>query len=217
MLAAGLLLAPGAGATAANNLRPDSAFAISATGLLKVRATPSVNASDGFAQASLAQLKLPALAQAHLLNARAGSGEARSSIGDLSIGLGLGKPVLTASAVEATCASGKVSSSLAKAVLGDIELPVQAPPNTAVRVPELASVVLNKQVTHEDGTVTVTALSISVDNLQTLDLGSATCASVRSGTVPTSEPTTSEPTTSRSSDGTAPRPTPVRAHLDVTG
>lgn len=210
-LVSGALVAPAAGATEAKAAGADAAFAISGSGLLKVGPAPSVDDSDGFAEASLAELKLPLLADLELLHARAGAGQARASIADLKIGLGLGLPVLTASAVEATCGSGKPSSSLAKAKLGGIPLDVQAPANTAVKVPGLLSVTLNKQVTHRDRSVTVTAVSINVDNLQTLDLASATCMpdkDERDGG------TTSDPAPPH---GKAPTPTPVRAHLDVTG
>nr|WP_245617063.1 choice-of-anchor P family protein [Amycolatopsis taiwanensis] len=210
VLVTGALLAPVAGATEGKAAGTDSAFAISGSGLLRNDRTPSVDDSDGFAEASLAQLKLPLLADLGALNARAGAGQSRASVAALKVGLGLGKPVLTASAVEADCDRGKVSSSLAKAKLGDIPLDVQAPPNTTVKVPGLLSVTLNKQVRHHDGTVTVTAVSINVDNLQTLDLASATCVPAESdgGT------TVSDPTPP---NGAAPTPTPVPAHLDVTG
>ncbi len=87
---------------------------------------------------------------------------------------------------------------------------------------------------HKDGAFTVTALSISVDGAQTLDLASVTCAA-GGATEPTSgKPTTAKPSSTKPSapatsattrpagdkptaDGKAPTPTPVKAHLDVTG
>jgi hypothetical protein len=223
-LVAGAVLTPAAGAT---EVQPqakvtksggsgiDSAFAVSASGLLKVNPTPSVDDSDGYAEASLAELKVPALADLRVLTARAGSGQARASVADLSVGLGLGRPALTASAVEAQCGA-KTSSSLAQAKLGTVPLDVQAPPNTAVAVPGLLSVVLNKQVTHQDGAVTVTAISINVDGIQKLDLATATCtpgAGDNGGTTSSSKPVSSPSPVG----GKAPTPTPVKAHLDVTG
>lgn len=253
MLVAGTVSAPAAGATEKTGAEANSAYAISASGLLKIDPTPKVDDSKGFSQQSLAELKLPAsLVELKLLNARAGANRARASVADVSIGLGLGKPLLSATAIEARCGDGKATSSLAKAKIGDIKLDVAAPPNTDVKVPGLASVVLNKQTTHKDGSITVTAISISIDGIQKLDLASATCVDDDGdGSGPQApEPTTSKPTAPPASkpstptspsnnggagddgsnndgaspagdkalpNGKAPRPTPVKAHLDVTG
>jgi hypothetical protein len=244
MLVAGTVFAPAAGATETTGTEGNSAYALSASGLLKIDPTPKVDDSKGFSQQSLAELKLPAsLVELKLLNAQAGADRARASVADLSVGLGVGKPLLSATAIEAKCGDGKATSSLAKAKIGDTKLDVAVPPNTAVQVPGLVSVVLNKQTTHKDGSITVTAISINVDGIQKLDLASATCADDDGnggGETPTPEPTTSKPTaptTSKSSaptnspsdggsspagdkalpNGKAPSPTPVKAHLDVTG
>lgn len=242
MFVAGTVFAPAAGATETTGTGENSAYAISASGLLKINPTPKVDDSKGFSQQSLAELKLPAsLAELKLLNAQAGADRARASVADLSVGLGVGKPLLSATAIEAQCGDGKATSSLAKAKIGDTKLDVAVPPNTAVQVPGLVSVVLNKQTTHKDGSITVTAISINVDGIQKLDLASATCADDDgNGGGETPTPTTSKPTaptTSKPSaptnspsdggsspagdkalpNGKAPSPTPVKAHLDVTG
>lgn len=243
-LATSVLLAPAAGAatTTATGDGVNSAYAIAAKGLLGIDPSPYVTDEDGFEQESLAKLDVPGLAGLRALNASAGAGQARASVADINVGLGVGKPLLTASAIEAECEAGKGDSSLAKAKLGDITLDVKAPVNTTVAVPGLLSVVLNKQVTHDDGSITVTAISIKVDNVQTLDIASATCAPGDDDNgdgddeTPTTEPTatstkTPAPSTTKSSsgggagsgagdkpdaNGKAPRPTPVKAHLDVT-
>ncbi|MDQ0378703.1 choice-of-anchor P family protein [Amycolatopsis thermophila] len=242
-LATSVLLAPSAGATATSGEGVNSAYAIAAKGLLGIDPSPYVTDEDGFAQESLAKLDVGPLAQVHVLNASAGAGQARASVADVKVGLGAGKPLLTASAIESECEGGKGTSSLAKAKLGDVTLDVKAPTNTTVAVPGLASVVLNKQVKHDDGSITVTAISIKVDNIQTLDIASVTCApgdddNGGGGETPTTKPTTpstsksSTPTSTKTSsgggagsgagdkpdaNGKAPRPTPVKAHLDVTG
>lgn len=222
LLAAGALLAPSAGATTAG---VNSAFAISGSGLLKITPTPSVNDKDGFSQESLAVLTIPgSLGEVKILNAQAGAGQAQASVASVKITLGPGKPLLTASAIEADCKDGKASSSLAKAKIGDIPLKVDVPPNTGIAVPGLASVMLNKQVKHSDGSVTVTAISISVDGVQKLDIASATCVPGDDNETPTATPT-STPSSGGSSgsgdtalpSGKAPTPKPVKAHLDVTG
>ncbi|WP_410657551.1 choice-of-anchor P family protein [Amycolatopsis sp. lyj-112] len=231
-------IAPVAGATGHGS----SAFALSASGLLKIDPVPAVDGSDGFQQKSLAEFSLPLqLVKLTLLNAQAGGDKARASIKDVNVNLaGLigqqGKPLVSASAIEAECKAGKGASSLAKANIGGIKLDVAAAPNTAVGVPGLASVTLNKQVKHKDGSFTVTALSISVDGIQTLDLASVTCAAGKgdgdNGGGSTTEPTPGKPSTTKPSapattskpagdrptpDGKAPTPTPAKAHLDVTG
>jgi hypothetical protein len=220
LLVTSAILAPTAGATAHATSSGDanSAFAVSASGLLKINPLPAVNDSDGFSQDSVAEFQLPAsLVDLKLLNARAGAGQARASIADLSVNLGAGKPQLSASAVEADCGAGDMSSSLAKAKIGDQKLDAQVPPNTPVTVPGVLSVTLNKQVKHDDGSVAVTAISINVDGIQKLDLASTTCVPAKNtggGGTRTPAPTT---TTKPLPNGEAPTPTPVKAHLDVTG
>ncbi|GAB3581925.1 hypothetical protein GCM10027445_54450 [Amycolatopsis endophytica] len=241
-LATSVLLAPTAGATTTTTTSDgvNSAYAIAAKGLLGIDPSPYVTDEEGFSQESLAKLNVPGLAQLHLLNASAGAGQARASVADVNVGLGVGKPLLAASAIETECDGSEGSSSLAKAKIGDITLDVKAPTNTTVAVPGLLSVVLNKQVKKDDGTLTVTAISIKIDHLQTLDIASVTCAPGEDDgdddTTPTTEPTatstkSSAPSTTKSSsgggagsgagdkadaNGKAPRPTPVKAHLDVT-
>ncbi|GAB3489582.1 choice-of-anchor P family protein [Amycolatopsis cihanbeyliensis] len=245
LLTSGLAFVPAAGATGVEN----SAFALSATGLLDVDPVPTVSGENGFQQDSVAEFASPGeIVQARVLNAQAGPGSAEASVAELQVDLGgvaelgLGSPMLTATAVEAVCGSGKASSSLAEARLGGTKLDVSAPPNTAVEVPGVASVTLNKQVTKEDGTMTVTAISIEIGRVQTLDIASATCTS--SGGQPTTTEPAPEPTdpaggpaddgngngdggdggntgngagARADANGMAPRPTPVPAHLDVTG
>ncbi|MBB5851238.1 choice-of-anchor P family protein [Amycolatopsis umgeniensis] len=234
------VVAPAASATGHGS----SAFALSASGLLKIDPVPAVDGSDGFRQKSLAEFSLPLqLVKLTLLNAQAGESAAKASIKDVTVNLGgitglQGKPLVSASAIQAQCKGGKGSSSLAKANIGGVKLDVAAAPNTAVGVQGLASVTLNKQVEHKDGSITVTALSISVDGVQTLDLASVTCAAGDGGgsttEPPTGKPSTGKPSSTKPSapatsattrpagdkptaDGKAPTPTPVKAHLDVTG
>jgi hypothetical protein len=250
LLTAGMTLAPAANATANYGGKDNSAFALSATGLLKIDPIPAVDDSDGFAQKSVAKFALPGNAvTAEALNAQAGAGQAEASILNVSVNLSiltgkLSKPLLKATAIEAKCEGDEVSSSLAKATIGDKTLDIPSPANTTVGVPGLASVTLNKQTKNKDGSVTVTAIEINVDGIQKVDLASVTCATGPQGGNPTTDPTTdpapapASPTTARTSsstaespagdtttpagdrpdaNGNAPIPTPVKAHLDVTG
>lgn len=230
VLAAGALLVPSAGAATAGD-GTNSAFAISGKGLLAIAPTPSVNDKEGFSQESLAVLTVPGgLGTVKALNAQAGAGQAQASVADVAVTLGPGAPLLSASAIEADCKDGKATSSVAKAKIGTVPLDVAVPPNTGIEVPGLASVMLNKQVKHSDGSVTVTAISISVDGVQKLDIASATCAPGDDNGGGGSETPSTTPATSTSNsgggsgsgdsalpNGKAPTPKPVKAHLDVTG
>ncbi|NKQ55272.1 hypothetical protein HFP15_20510 [Amycolatopsis sp. K13G38] len=229
VLTAGVLLVPSAGATTAGD-GVNSAFAISGSGLLAIPPTPSVNDKEGFAQQSLLTLTVPGgLGTVKALNAQAGSGQAQASVAKATIILGPGAPLLTASAIEAECSGKNASSSLAKVKIGNTPLDVSVPPNTGIAVPGLLSVMLNKQVKHSDGSVTVTAISINVDGVQKLDIASATCAPGDDNGGGSQTPTTSPATSTSNSGGgsgsgdttlpggKAPTPTPVKAHLDVTG
>ncbi|PXY34301.1 MULTISPECIES: choice-of-anchor P family protein [Prauserella] len=240
VLTAGVLLAPTASATGGEN----SAFAISANGLLKIAPTPYVDDTNGATEESVVRLDVPQnLLSLGVLNARAGDGYAKSSIADLRVslnalpdlGLGLSQPLVAAEAIEANCEDGVASSSVAGASVAGIALDVAAPPNTAIEVPGLASVTLNKQVTNDDGSTTVTAISIKVNKLQSLDLASATCTKADDdGGKPSTPPTTPGDDdgdnggdngddsnggsgSQADKDGMAPVPTPVKGHLDVTG
>ncbi|MEU6645053.1 choice-of-anchor P family protein [Saccharomonospora sp. NPDC046836] len=263
VMAAGLVFAP---AAAAQEEPTNSAYAIAATGLLTIDPTPYVDDSNGAAEQSLASLNLPGnLVGLDLLNARAGEGYAKASVADLrvdvsSLGqLGLTEPLVSAQAIEASCEDGVATSSLARVAVAGVTVDVTAPPNTGIDIPGLASVLLNKQVTNPDGSVTVTALSVKVSELQTLDIASATCAPAEDddddnggGTPTTTAPPTTTPGnggdddgdnggdnggddngsgtdngsggnnnggsgTQADANGKAPVPTPVAAHLDVTG
>jgi hypothetical protein len=230
-LAAGVSGTP----TASANTPANTAFALSASGLLQIEPIPNVSNTRGFAQDSIVEFGTPNQAvRARVLNAQAGKGHAQASIADLTVdlspvkGLDLAALKLTATAVEAKCDQGTASSSLAAARLGNHPLNVAAPANTTVKIPGLAAVVLNKQTLHNDGAVTVTAVSITLTSAQTLQIASATCRATPTNDdpqppTPTTTPTTPSHTTPNNSNNgnttpdQAPQPTPVPGHLDVTG
>jgi hypothetical protein len=232
-LTAGVLGTPSANADTPAN----TAFALSASGLLQIEPIPNVNNTRGFAQDSVVDFSTPNhTVRARILNAQAGKDHAQASVADLTVdlspvkGLDLGALTLTATAVEAKCDQGTASSTLAGAHLGNHPLTIAAPANTKVTVPGLASIVLNKQTHHRDGTVTVTAISITLTGVQTLEIASATCHTTPHSDdpqppTPTTKPTPTTPSTpgdgaTENDDtipGQAPRPNPVPGHLDVTG
>ncbi|WET80989.1 choice-of-anchor P family protein [Amycolatopsis sp. QT-25] len=198
-----------------------SAYAITASGLTKIPRTPSVS---GTGKESLTSVGLPtpgpALITAKALNAEVQPGQARSGVAGLALNLGLlpttvALPGLSADAIEAECRDGKGSASITRLKAGGKALDLdQVPPNTTIPLAQLAELVVNKQTKNADGTLTVTAVSARLlGSAQTLDIASATCA--RSGATP--EPPTKPAGDKPQPGGKAPKPTPVSAHLDVTG
>lgn len=196
-----------------------AAYALSATGLVNIPATPAVASSaQRPVRESVVELPANSLVRASALSASAGAGRARASVADLAIA----KLGLTAEAVTATCVDGRGASNLVKAALNGKGLQVGAAPNTGVRVGldgiGTVSVVLNKQVRRPGGGLTVTAIEITLPPVagkpQTISIASATCApDKQTPTVPDRTPT-AKPSPSVPA---APAPTPVARDLPVTG
>ncbi|WP_410659276.1 choice-of-anchor P family protein [Amycolatopsis sp. lyj-112] len=208
-------------ATPAAAAQAESAYAIAASGLVKIPRTPSVS---GPGKESLASVALPtsgpSLVSAKALNAEVKPGHAKSSVAGLSLKLGVlpaaaALPGLSAEVIKSECRDGKGSVSIANLKVGGktVELD-QVPPNTTVPLAPLLELVVNKQTKNADGTLTVTAVSATLlGRTQTLDIASATCAK-SPGDTP--EPP-AKPGDKPRPGGKAPKPTPVSAHLDVTG
>ncbi len=244
LLAGGIALAPMASAEV-----EDSAYAIAADGLVEIPKLPHV---VGSGDESVVRADLPpegdAVLSLGVLNASAGEGWSRASTADLELSLATA-PVISASLLEVNCKDLQASTKIVGLkVDGEEQAPEnQVPANTEI-VPEqlgqVAKVTLNKQVENEDGSVTVTAVSVDLlDSTQTIDISSATCAEDGNGGEPTEPPTSTEPpvTTEPSEpgdgdngdngdngddgdngdeadeNGNAPVPTPQPAHLAVTG
>ncbi|WP_414945150.1 choice-of-anchor P family protein [Amycolatopsis sp. cmx-11-32] len=200
----------------------ESAYAIAASGLVTIPRTPSVS---GAGKESLASVALPtsgpSLVSAKALNADVKPGYAKSGVTGLSLDLATlptaaTLPGLSADVIKSECQDGKGSVSIANLKVGGKAIKLdQVPPNTTVPLAPLLELVVNKQTKNAGGTLTVTAVSAKLlGRTQTLDIASATCAK--------SAGTTPEPPTKPSGDkpqpsGKAPKPTPVPAHLDVTG
>lgn len=179
-----------------------SAYAIAASGVAAIPATPAVSSSARQATQTSA-VKVPAnpLVQASVLNASAKAGHARAVVADLKVAkLGLAAHLITAK-----CENGAGTSNLVKVVLNGHVLKAGAQPNSTVTVPldklGTASVVLNKQVRDASGRLTVTALELSAPlgpgKVEKISIASATCGQA-AGTP-------------------APMPTPVPGDLPVTG
>ena len=206
----------------------DSAFGLSASGLVNIPPTPAVSSAARPHDKSLVTLPANPLVQLKVLHVTAKNGHARASVVDLKVA----KARLSAHLITARCDSGRGSSHLVKASLAGRRLAVDAAPNSSVSVPVqglgTASVVLNKQVRNPDGGLTVTAIEISLPlgpgRAQTIDISSATCGGGSVGAPggpgspgsPNPSPTPSSPGSS-TPPGQAPAPTPVPGNLPVTG
>src|SRR5262249_7619717 len=120
--------------------------------------------------------------------------------------------------VTAQCDNGKGSSHLVNVVLNGRKLAVDAAPNSAVQVPGLVSLVLNKQVRDAHGNLRVTAIELSLKlgtAVETVSISSATCSG---GSEEPSTPGNPNPSPAPSTPpGEAPAPTPVTGDLPVTG
>lgn len=211
LTAVGLTLAPAtAGAT---DVPLSTAYAIAASGVVNVDKTPDLDSEKGFQEKSTVGVEAPAgLLSVGVLNASVDTSSASASVADLKVGLSeiVDSDVLgiSASVIEATCENGEGSAALADAKVAGQNLDVSPPANTEIGLPGLGGVTLNKQVTNDDGSLTVTAISVDLGGLQTIEIASATCAAGEDG--PSEEPSTDKP-------GEAPRPTPVAGHHPVTG
>lgn len=247
LLAGGIALAPMASATV-----EDSAYGVAADGLIDIPKTPHV---VGSGEASEMSLDLPQHGEVVLslgvLNAAAEKGWAQASTAELRLGLP-GAPVIEATLIEATCDDLSGSTRIVgltvdgEEMFADGEVPVNEE-LIPEQLEDIASVTLNKQVENEDGSMTVTAISVDVLSDaqivgellgQSLDISSATCTEGGDGGEPTDPPTeepTESPTTEPSKpdngdngddngdgdeadeNGNAPVPTPQPGHLEVTG
>jgi hypothetical protein len=198
-----------------------SAFGLAASGLVTIEPLVPLDSSHGFQQKSLATVNLPTEAiKVRAVNSEVGASRAKASVADLQISLtqlvsiaDLG--ALRASVIRSTCVDGVGEASLAAAAIGHIGLDVEPKPNTAISVPGLASVVLNKQTRAADGSLTVTAIWIEVNRIQRIQIASTTCAKSDDdgGGGIIQPPTPIEP----GKPPQAPRPTPVPGHHPVTG
>jgi hypothetical protein len=83
----------------------------------------------------------------------------------------------------------------------------------------LATITVNEQAKHSDGSFTITGLTINLgDGAQVIRLASATCAKPAAQPRPTPKPTQPhQPAPPAEQPPIAPNPTPVRTHQPVTG
>jgi hypothetical protein len=204
-----------------------SAYALAATGAVPLGPVSAVEAGPGQepVRKSLVELPPNPILEASILNAAAAPGHARASVADLR----LPQAGLSASLITAKCVKGHGDSALVKVVLHGKKLAVSARPNTTISVapekvgvaPQVVKVVINKQGHNSDGTLTVTALEVSLalpaGKTETISIASATCGAKPDHATPPSGPNTPSNPPSEKEPGTAPEPTPVPGDLPVTG
>jgi hypothetical protein len=203
-----------------------SAYALAATGVVPIGPISPVHVTTGQqpTRKSLVEVPPNPIIEASVLNAAAAPGYARASVADVR----LIKARLAASLVTAKCTPNGGKSSLVKAFLNGKKLDVSAPPNTTIAVapenvaaPHIVKVVINKQVDNPDGTLTVTAIEVTVSlgpaKTETISIASANCGSRPNEATPPSGPAAPPSAPSNEPPGTAPQPTPVTGDLPVTG
>jgi hypothetical protein len=202
-----------------------SAFALRATGLIKISPLAALDGKNGHETTSVAKVDLPPEAKSPIvsvgvLNSEVGRGHAYADVAEVRARLSaLSLPAeaiskvtsqlgeLKVDIVKAECDNGKGSTALVNAKLGDKKLDVSPAADTKlVDVPGVATVVLNKQTKDAAGSLTVTAISINVLNgTQTVDIASATCAPAGDDEQPApSEPKPTTPSSTKPSQPSQP-------------
>lgn len=149
----------------------------------------------GPASNTLASVNVAGLITTGLINTAATSSGASSSVATVNAPLATGS-TLTADAVSSQCSvnptTGGVSGSSSItngsiSVLGSqpITLATSPAPNTTVAgLTGIATVILNRQTTAQDGTLTVDAIYIQLLNGQEITIASSSCTPGQGNTVP---------------------------------
>jgi hypothetical protein len=182
-LAGGMVLMAALPAVAA---APNEGYAASATGLIGASPIGLATYPTGTSPVTLAHANISGLLTTGVVTDAAGSTTASSTVADVSARL-TRVTTLSATAVASSCSfnttTGTVSGTAsitdgAVRVLGlpGITLAANPAPNTTVSVPGIATITLNKQTTASDGTLTVSAIYVSLlHRTQTLTLATSVC------------------------------------------
>lgn len=142
----------------------ESAFGISASGLIDIEETPYVESTDGeFVEDSLLDLGIEELGlSAKVLNVTAQDGQADSEVVDLQI-----DDVLSAKLVRTFCFDGDGGLELVDLASADgeneLKIPEDGPiKNESIDVSPLLKVTLGEQTRNADESITVTGIKITV-------------------------------------------------------
>ena len=189
-LSGGLLFAAALPAAAAS---PNTGYAASATGL--VSASPIGQATfPGTSPATVAHASITGLLSTGVAHATAGPTSSTSAVNGVNATLGA-LSVLRATSVDSSCHfntnTGKVtgnahiSNGRVSRPGGTTMLASSPAPNTVVGVPGIATITLNQQTTAGDGTLTVSAIHVSlIGSVQTIDIGVSVCNAANLAPVP---------------------------------
>jgi hypothetical protein len=188
--AGGLVLAAALPAAAAS---PNRAYAASASGLVSV--SPLGEATfPGTSPVTIARVNIAGLLTTGVATATAGPASASETINNISATLSA-LAGLTATSVTSSCilnTNTGVVSGTATITNGAVTTPLRTimlagnpTVNESVRVAGIARITLNRQTTSSDGTLTVTAIFISLlGTTQTLSIGTSVCNAADLAPVP---------------------------------
>jgi hypothetical protein len=187
-VAASLTLAGGVLAMAAGPAfaaSPNEAYGAAATGPISVSPL-GLATYPGTSPVNLVNANIAGLLTTGVVTDTADATDASSTVADVSATLSA-LASLTATTVSSSCTfntnTGTVSGtasiadgSVAVVGLPAITLAANPAPNTTVSVARIATITLNQQTTATDGTLTVSAIAISLlGSTQTLTLGTSVC------------------------------------------
>ncbi len=162
-----------------------SSFSLKTGGLVTVGPLSASSCNPGTCTPdSLASASVPGVLSFGVLDTTATATGASASVADLSVLAGINATVISSQcSINPTTGGVSGSASLVNATVttplgGPISIVSNPAPNTSVVVlnPSIASIVLNRQTTAADGTLTVDAVYISLLNLQTITISSSSCA-----------------------------------------
>lgn len=190
-LAGGLLVAAALPAAAAS---PNRSNAAQATGLIS--AGPLASASyPGTSPVTVAHANIAGLLTTGVVNDTAGPTSASTRVANPTVAL-TGRVGLAATVVTSSCSfntnTGAVTGRatitnghVTVAGLPTTTLAANPSPNTTITVPGIATVILNRQTTAGDGTLTVNAIYVSLlGSTQTLTIGTSVCNAANLAPVP---------------------------------
>jgi hypothetical protein len=174
---------------------PNEAYAASATGLISAAPIGLATFPTGTSPVTLANANIAGLLTTGVVTDKAGPTSASSRVADVEAPL-TKLAWLGATVVESSCSFNTTTGTVSggASITGGavhiisfptIKLPVHPARNTTISVPGIATITLNYHTTAPDGTLTVTAIDVSlVHSTQTLTLGTSVCNKASLSPVP---------------------------------
>jgi hypothetical protein len=187
----GLILAAALPAAAAS---PNRAYAARASGLIS-RSPLGEATYPGTSPVTIANASITGLLTTGVATATAGPASASETVNNIS-GILSALARLTASSVTSSCTfhtntgtvtgtAGITNGQVTRRGRPTTTLAANPAPNTTVNIAGLATITLNKQTTAGDGTLTVTAIYVSIlGSTQTLSIATSVCNAANLAPVP---------------------------------